>query len=179
MSLWIIHPLPNSKDELTQPSFEVRAWICNYISQNLMECNDLSLPLGYICVCKDFKWNWWQGRVNHRYGVPINILLTTGIGGECRGRGIKKLKQRSHELVRKIKNSCRNTPCLTHWGLVMPCGGKDLGQHWRRQWLVARRHHYLKQCWLIISEILWYPHEDNYKRYLSHQLLKFAWQFLI
>ena len=26
---------------------------------------------------------------------------------------------------------------LTHWHLMTPCGDKDLGQHWHRQWLVA------------------------------------------
>ena len=29
---------------------------------------------------------------------------------------------------------------LTHCGLVTPYGGRDLGQHWFRQWLVAWRH---------------------------------------
>ena len=29
---------------------------------------------------------------------------------------------------------------LTHCGLVMPYGGRELGQHWFRQWLVAWRH---------------------------------------
>ena len=29
---------------------------------------------------------------------------------------------------------------LTHCGLVTPYGGRDLGQHWLRQWLVAWRH---------------------------------------
>ena len=29
---------------------------------------------------------------------------------------------------------------LTHWGLVMPFGDRDLGQHWLRQWLVTWRH---------------------------------------
>ena len=29
---------------------------------------------------------------------------------------------------------------LTHWGLVTPYGGRDLVQHWLRQWLVAWRH---------------------------------------
>ena len=27
-----------------------------------------------------------------------------------------------------------------HWGLMMPYGDRDLGQHWLRQWLVAWRH---------------------------------------
>ena len=29
---------------------------------------------------------------------------------------------------------------LTHCGLVTPYGGRDLSQHWLRQWLVAWRH---------------------------------------
>ena len=29
---------------------------------------------------------------------------------------------------------------LTHCGLVTPYGGRDLGQHWLRKWLVAWRH---------------------------------------
>ena len=29
---------------------------------------------------------------------------------------------------------------LTHWGLVMPYGYRDLGQHWLRWWLVAWWH---------------------------------------
>ena len=29
---------------------------------------------------------------------------------------------------------------LTHWGLVMPYGDRELCQHWLRQWLVAWRH---------------------------------------
>ena len=29
---------------------------------------------------------------------------------------------------------------LTHCGLVTPYGGRDLGQYWFRQWLVAWRH---------------------------------------
>ena len=29
---------------------------------------------------------------------------------------------------------------LTHWGLVTPCGDRDLGQHWLRLWPVAWRH---------------------------------------
>ena len=29
---------------------------------------------------------------------------------------------------------------LTHWGLVMPYGNRDLGQHWLRCWLVAWWH---------------------------------------
>ena len=29
---------------------------------------------------------------------------------------------------------------LTHCGLVMPYGDRDLGQHWLRSWLVAWRH---------------------------------------
>ena len=32
------------------------------------------------------------------------------------------------------------TPFLTHCGLVMPYGSRDLGQHWFRLWLVAWRH---------------------------------------
>ena len=29
---------------------------------------------------------------------------------------------------------------LTHWGLLMPYGDIDLGQHWLRLWLDAFRH---------------------------------------
>ena len=45
-----------------------------------------------------------------------------------------------------ITNSCATNITslgqneLTHCGLVTPYGGRDLGQHWFRQWFVAWRH---------------------------------------
>ena len=34
---------------------------------------------------------------------------------------------------------CLSLNVLTHWGLVMPNGNRDMGQHWLRWWLVAWR----------------------------------------
>ena len=39
-----------------------------------------------------------------------------------------------------IHCSGKNTEHITHCGLVTPYGGRDLGKHWFRQWLVAWRH---------------------------------------
>ena len=42
---------------------------------------------------------------------------------------------------------------LIHYGLVMPYGKIDLGQHWFRWWLVAYSapSHYINQCWVIVN----------------------------
>ena len=69
---------------------------------------------------------------------------------------------------------------LTHWGLVTD-GDIDLGLHWLRiyyQWLGAIVHvmaccltapsHYLNQCWLITSEVLWHSSEGNSIRNAQH-----------
>ena len=42
---------------------------------------------------------------------------------------------------------------LTHWPLVISYGNKNL---------VSIGHHYLNQCWLIISEALWHSPEGNF-----------------
>ena len=37
--------------------------------------------------------------------------------------------------------------------------------------------HYLNQCWLIISKVLWHSFDGNFiKRYLSHHSLNLAWK---
>ena len=71
--------------------------------------------------------------------VPFHILITLF----------------SHRLVTLLKENliiCTSTRLvllyqflsewsrLTHWGLGMPYGNGDLGQHWFRWWLVAWRH---------------------------------------
>ena len=47
---------------------------------------------------------------------------------------------------------------LTHYGIVMPYGDIDLGQHWLWSWLDAWWHqaitYYLNQCWLIIKVVV-------------------------
>ena len=45
---------------------------------------------------------------------------------------------------------------LTHCGPVTTFGYIDLDQHWRRWWLLTAPSHYLKQYWLIFSEVLWF-----------------------
>ena len=42
---------------------------------------------------------------------------------------------------------------LTHWGLVMPYGDNDLGQHWFRQWLVAWRHQAITWTNVYLSSV--------------------------
>ena len=42
---------------------------------------------------------------------------------------------------------------LTHWPLMISYGNKNL---------VSIGHHYLNQCWLIISEALWHSPEGNF-----------------
>ena len=48
----------------------------------------------------------------------------------------------------------------------MPYCDIDLDQHWLR--LIARclvaPHHYLNQCWLIVSKVLWYSSEGDFTR---------------
>ena len=39
-----------------------------------------------------------------------------------------------------LGNKYNENSTLTHCGLVTPYGGRDLGQHWFRKWLVAWRH---------------------------------------
>ena len=54
---------------------------------------------------------------------------------------------------------------LTHCGLVMPYGNIDLGLYWLRWRLGAclmAPSHYLNQCWLIISKILWHSPQSNF-----------------
>ena len=54
---------------------------------------------------------------------------------------------------------------LTHCGLVMPYGDKDLGQHWLRQGPVAWWHQAI--TWInvdIIKGVLWHSPESNFTR---------------
>ena len=46
----------------------------------------------------------------------------------------------------------------------MPSGDIYLGQ----QWLLAAPTHYLNQCWLIISEVLWHSHDGNFIENAQH-----------
>ena len=46
----------------------------------------------------------------------------------------------------------------------MLSGDIYLGQ----QWLLAAPTHYLNQCWLIISEVLWHSHDGNFIENAQH-----------
>ena len=66
---------------------------------------------------------------------------------------------------------------LTHGHLLTPHGDTDLGQ--QRFRCLTTPSHYLNQCWLIISEVLWHSSEENFttntidiSRWLS---LKYQW----
>ena len=49
---------------------------------------------------------------------------------------------------------------LTDGYLMTPHGNTDIGQ--QRFRCLARPNHYLDQCWLIASEVLWHSSEDNF-----------------
>ena len=75
----------------------------------------------------------------------------------------------------------RGHKILTHWGLVMPYGDIDLGQHWLRWWLLAWRHQSI--TWTILTyhkygpvTLIW---GQFHKRYLSHWPPKSAWKFTL
>ena len=51
---------------------------------------------------------------------------------------------------------------LTRGCLVMFCGIIELGQHWFRLWLLTALYHYLSQCSLTISGVLWHSPEGNF-----------------
>ena len=38
----------------------------------------------------------------------------------------------------------------------------DLGQYWPTSWLMMAPSHYIYQCWLFISAILWHSPENNF-----------------
>ena len=54
---------------------------------------------------------------------------------------------------------------LTHWGLMTPYGGRDLGQHWLGWWLVAWRH--LAITWTNV-DLFSIRSSDMHLRALSH-----------
>ena len=72
---------------------------------------------GYFSYWQETTWRWSFLRTISTW-VVLRWLLHTEISNE----------------------ECRWFSCLTHWDLVTPYGGRDLGQHWFRQWLVAWRH---------------------------------------
>ena len=37
---------------------------------------------------------------------------------------------------------------------------------------------YLNQCWLILCKVGWHSSDDNFTRYLDHQSIKLAWNYL-
>ena len=55
---------------------------------------------------------------------------------------------------------------LTHWGLVMPYGDKRTGSTLAQVMAccLTAPSHYLNQCWLIISKVLWLSCEGNFTR---------------
>ena len=64
-------------------------------------------------------------------------------------------------LYKQPPMSCR---FLTQSGLEKPNGDRNLGQHWLR-WMACclmGPSHYLNQCWLIMSGVLWNSPESNF-----------------
>ena len=45
---------------------------------------------------------------------------------------------------------------------MKPYDNRNLGQHWLRACCLKAPSHYLNQCWLIISEVLWHSPESNF-----------------
>ena len=79
----------------------------------------------------------------------------------------EKQRNRTWNMVDAIHN-IQLWDTLTHCGLLIPNGDRDLGQHWLRLWLnhclMAQSHH-LNLCWLLIKGILWASNwEQFYKR---------------
>ena len=56
---------------------------------------------------------------------------------------------------------------LTQWGLVMPFGDIDLGQHWLRQWLVAWWHQVITWTNVDWSSV---KSNDIHVRAISHEM---------
>ena len=69
---------------------------------------------------------------------------------------------------------------LAHCGLGTSRGDIDLGQHWLRQWLAAKRHQAVTWTNVYLlptsSDFIWWRF---HKRYLGHQSLKLIWKLLI
>ena len=67
---------------------------------------------------------------------------------------------------------------LTQCGLVMPYGGTDLGQHWRRYWLVAWQHQAITWTNVDLSLI---RSSDNHQKVISQKIpqpsiIKISWR---
>ena len=62
---------------------------------------------------------------------------------------------------------CLILAVFTRCGPVTPYGDIDLGEHWLRVMAccLTAPCHYLKQCWLIFSEVLQYSSEDKFTSY--------------
>ena len=71
---------------------------------------------------------------------------------------------------------------FTDCGLLMPYGNIDLGQHLFRKWLLVWWHptpsHYLNQCWLFISEVVWHSPGRNFTSSAQGAILynRFVWK---
>ena len=55
---------------------------------------------------------------------------------------------------------------LTHCGPVTPFGSRNLGQHQLTQVMaccLTALSHYLHQCWVLISEVLWHSPKSNFR----------------
>ena len=55
---------------------------------------------------------------------------------------------------------------LTHCGLVTLFGSRNLGQHQLTQVMaccLTALSHYLHQCWVLISEVLWHSPKSNFR----------------
>ena len=74
----------------------------------------------------------------------------------CLGLNVLRTQPHLHDSTHIDHAIDLQTSNLTHCGLVMPYGDRDLGQHWLR--CLTATSHYLNQCWLIISDVQWYSY---------------------
>ena len=101
-------------------------------------------------------WDWGH----HFADITFRCNFLCHHDGHC--SGVKE----SHQLIllipdtRGILNWISSLISI-HFGLVMPCGNTDIGQHRFGWWLVTYKtpSHYLKQCRLIVS---WTPTNKLY-----------------
>ena len=172
--------------------------ICVTRPQWVKESRQYMLYKTYLAVWSHAPCSGWSSPVLTPDGVTSGLHGPRGIPASNTGRILITLsstqgftferecsanKSNGIEQLGYVTKTIRQWPLLTHWGLVTPCGDRDLGLHWLRLWLVAWRYQAITWTnvdWSSVKSsyihISWFILGQFHKWCLNHQSLKSVWK---